>query len=232
VGDVTVVACGVLAVLGLALVCFGAVRRSRTLVVAGVALLLGLAGAWTLGLYGAVLGLVAFALLRRGRAKASVGAALALTLIPCAMFGQTTSSAREEVVWHWFGSCAGSDSLFLEVRLDGASVYSATFPICHERRRDIKPEPQQRLLTFRFVGVPHRFRPQSRKTEIQAIDGAVWEAGDQQTAIQLGVAFAAGDEALLNMHHVASASFPSRSERVRGLVITTRPVRSDHAPPK
>jgi hypothetical protein len=56
VGDVTVVAFGVLTLVGLALVGFGALRRARILLVAGSGLLLALAGAWTLGLPGAAVG--------------------------------------------------------------------------------------------------------------------------------------------------------------------------------
>jgi hypothetical protein len=71
VGDVTVVAFGIVALIGLALVGFGALRRVRTLVIAGAALLLGLAGSWVLGLPGGVLGLVPLAFLRRGHQDAS-----------------------------------------------------------------------------------------------------------------------------------------------------------------
>ena len=66
-GDVTVVAFGLVALIGLALVGFGALRRLRTLMILGTALLLGLAGAWALGLPGGALGLIALAFLRRGR---------------------------------------------------------------------------------------------------------------------------------------------------------------------
>ena len=64
-GDVTVTAFGILALLGLVLVVVGAVRGTRIPLVAGAALLLALAGAWVVGLPGAALGLVALAFLRR-----------------------------------------------------------------------------------------------------------------------------------------------------------------------
>lgn len=66
-GDVTVVAFGVLTLVGLALVGFGALRRTRILLAAGSGLLLALAGAWTLGLPGAAVGMVALVFLRRRR---------------------------------------------------------------------------------------------------------------------------------------------------------------------
>src|SRR5437773_12266338 len=83
--------------------------------------------------------------------------ALVLALVPVSASGQASTSARDEVVWHWFGDCAGGDSLVLEVTLDGRSIYGSTFPICRLRRGAIKPEPQQRLLQLRFNGVPRRF---------------------------------------------------------------------------
>ena len=143
--------------------------------------------------------------------------------MPVSASGQ--GSARNEIVWHWFGTCAGSDSLALEVSLDGKQVYAATFPICKLRRSQIKPDRQQRLLAFRFDAVPRRFGPRSRVADMRPIDGNVWEAGGEGQAIQLGVSFAAEDQVLMNMHLVASVDVPSRTERIRGVVITTRPVR-------
>lgn len=66
-GDVTVAAFGVLALAGLSFLLFGAFARSRNVMVAGAALLLGLCGAWVAGLPGAAVGLVALVFLRRQR---------------------------------------------------------------------------------------------------------------------------------------------------------------------
>jgi hypothetical protein len=65
VGDVTVTAFGVLALLGLVLAGVGAVRGARILLVVGTGVLLALVGAWVVGLPGAALGLVALAFWRR-----------------------------------------------------------------------------------------------------------------------------------------------------------------------
>ena len=160
-------------------------------------------------------------------------AALALVLLPVSVSGQAPTAAPDEVVWHWFGDCLSSDSLVLEVSLDGTSLYSSAFPICQARRAEITPEPQQRILEFRFDAVPRRFGPRSRATATQPIDANVWEAGGERHAIVLGVSFATEHQVLLNAHHVARADAASRSERVRGLVITTRPVRrGDRTPLK
>lgn len=64
-GDVTVTAFGVLALLGLVLAGVGAVRGARGPLVAGAGLLLALIGAWVVGLPGAAVGLVALAFWRR-----------------------------------------------------------------------------------------------------------------------------------------------------------------------
>lgn len=64
-GDVTVTAFAVLALLGLALAGVGLVRGARIPLVVGAGLLLALAGAWVGGLPGVALGLVALACLRR-----------------------------------------------------------------------------------------------------------------------------------------------------------------------
>jgi hypothetical protein len=65
VGDVTVTAFGILALLGLVLVGVGGVRGARIPLVAGVGLLLALGGAWVVGLPGVALGLIALAFWRR-----------------------------------------------------------------------------------------------------------------------------------------------------------------------
>lgn len=64
-GEVTVTAFGILALLGLVLVGIGAVRGARIPLVAGTGLLLAIAGAWVVGLPGVALGLVALAFWRR-----------------------------------------------------------------------------------------------------------------------------------------------------------------------
>jgi hypothetical protein len=66
----TVAAFGALALLGLALVGFGAVRRARIPLVAGRGLLLTFAGAWVVGLPGVALGVVALGFWRRKRSDA------------------------------------------------------------------------------------------------------------------------------------------------------------------
>src|ERR1700674_3271862 len=147
--------------------------------------------------------------------------ALAFALMPGSVTAQAPTSARDEVVWHWVGTCGRSDSLASNVSLDGKPVYTSTFPICRQRRADIKPDRQQRLLQFRFAGVPRRFGVRSRAAGIQLIEGNVWETGGERHAILLGVSLAAGDQVLMNLHLVASTDGASRSEGPRGFVITT-----------
>jgi len=65
-GEPVVVGFAVLAVVGLALVLLGAVRRANNLMAVGSAILLAIAGAWMLGPAGTMVGLLAFGFLRRG----------------------------------------------------------------------------------------------------------------------------------------------------------------------
>lgn len=69
-GEVVVFAYGVAALVGLALLAVGAFRRSRTAMVVGSAILLALAGAWTLGPTGALAGVIALGFWRPGRSRA------------------------------------------------------------------------------------------------------------------------------------------------------------------
>jgi hypothetical protein len=65
VGDVTLLAFGLLGLLGLILIAAGTLCSSRLLVVLGGGLLLGLAGAWIAGLPAAAIGLIPLAFLRQ-----------------------------------------------------------------------------------------------------------------------------------------------------------------------
>jgi hypothetical protein len=152
-------------------------------------------------------------------------AVLALALMPISLSGQVRGAARDEVVWHWFSVCASGDSLALEVRVDGKDVYTSAFPICQLRRGDIKPEPQQRLIAFRFDAAPRRFGTRNPSTATQPITGNIWEARRQRDVLRLGVSFATEHQVLMNTVHVARIDAAARSEYIRGLVITTRPVR-------
>jgi hypothetical protein len=152
-------------------------------------------------------------------------AVLALALFPVSVSAQAPRPAGADVVWHWYGGCAGSDSLVLEVNFDDQPIYATTFPICQVRRSQIKPEPQQRFLVFRFDAVPHRFRAPERGTDPRPITGTIWEVRGEPRAILFGVSFATEDKVLLNTRHEAPARSATRTVRVRGLVITTRPVR-------
>jgi len=71
VGDLAVVVFGLLGLAALVLLGLGSARRSRTLTVAGAALLVALAGAWVFGPLGAATGLVALTFLKRPRTEPS-----------------------------------------------------------------------------------------------------------------------------------------------------------------
>jgi hypothetical protein len=71
VGDITALVFGGLTLVGLALVGFGVLRRSRILLIGGSGVMLAIAGAWMLGLLGAAVGAVALGFLRRKRSDVS-----------------------------------------------------------------------------------------------------------------------------------------------------------------
>ena len=76
------------------------------------------------------------------------------------------------------------------------------------RRSQIKPEPQQRFLSFEFVALPRRFRAGNKEPEPVPIRGAIWETDGDATSIQLGVQFAMEGLSLLNAHHPARIAGP------------------------
>lgn len=172
----------------------------------------------------------------RGRVRLlSPAVGLAIALLPASAAGQTSSAGRSDIVWHWYGECAGSDSLLLEIKFDGKDLYATTVPVCKVRRGQIKPEPEQRLIKVRFTALPRRFRASNKEPAPVPITCSIWESRGDGNSIRFGVQFATKDESLLNTNHPARIDIPTRTERVRGFVIDTRPVRrSDKkpAPPK
>ena len=66
-GDVTLLAFGLITLVALTLIGVGAFRRSRVLIIVGATLLLALAGLWVLGLLGATGGLLPLVFLKRRR---------------------------------------------------------------------------------------------------------------------------------------------------------------------
>jgi len=149
---------------------------------------------------------------------------LLLLALPVAAAGQESAHpSKDEVVWHWFGTCAGRDSLVLEVTLDGQPLYKSQFLVCKQRRGDIKPTPEQRILEFTFSAAPNRFRYGAEKT-VQPVTAAIWEAGMRADAVRLGIQFSTDKQVLMNAIHQARPQGTARSEQVRGLVIITKPV--------
>ena len=149
-----------------------------------------------------------------------MGVGLAAVLAPAALRGQ--AAPPQQVVWLWFGDCAPSTSMALDVTFEGKPVYQATFPICQRRRSDIKHEPQQRIIEFQFTAPPARFRAHAG-LEPRTIRADIWEDGLKPDSLLLGLSFTTGDSVLLNTTHLARPRAASRSERARGLVIITRP---------
>ena len=154
-------------------------------------------------------------------------AAIVLLLaLPVALVAQSEGSSRpspSEVVWHWFGTCSGRDSLVLEVTFDGQPLYKSQFLVCKQRRGDIKPDPQQRILEFTLNAAPNRFRAGSEKN-VQPISAAIWELGTRPEGPRLGIQFASEKQVLMNATHQARALGTARSEWIRGLVLVTHPV--------
>ena len=63
-GEVTLVAFGMVTIIGLGMLLVGALRRTRRWIVLGAAILLAVAGAWTIGLIGILAGVVALPFLK------------------------------------------------------------------------------------------------------------------------------------------------------------------------
>ena len=111
-------------------------------------------------------------------------------------------AAAGGAVWHMSPECRTADSLRIEVRLNGRTLFSAPVGVCLAR---LGQGPKENVLTFTFRARPDLFGRRFRGRGAQEIEGNIWKAGGETDGMLLGVSFMT-DRVLLNTLHVAFSS--------------------------
>lgn len=163
----------------------------------------------------------------RGRAALlGVGIAAALALALAASASRPPQAGR---VWFWFKSCGGP-RMTLQVRLDGATIFGSSFPICKGKRSSISRAVRKKHLNFTFK--PSRaivwkgYRDSDNTSRPgQAIKGSIWLAGSDPDDLVLGLVFMTRNSIYMNTIHIAHPGKRDQTEIEPGLAVTTYPAK-------
>lgn len=132
----------------------------------------------------------------------------------------------DEVVWHWYAQCTDARPVKVEVTLNGKLEYQTSFEVCHMPRSSIVPDSPQRILQFNLRS---KARSLFGERKGENLEGSIWEAGEDQSDLVLGVSFADNKRVWCNTLHIVNPEVPTKSNLAHGLVIKTLPAgRSGH----
>lgn len=152
------------------------------------------------------------------------GTIAALT-VAAVMFGSGPARSQpprpDDMVWHWFGTCREGKTMLVEVLFDGKRVFTSSFPLCLMRRARTESEPKHDNLPFFFKAPARIFGAEFASLGTTQIDGNLWEAGNEQDRVLLGVSFTAKDHIFLDTVYPASARAASQAELADRLIIRT-----------
>jgi len=139
------------------------------------------------------------------------------------------AAAQEGPVWSWFATCGGP-AMAIEVRLDGATICKAEFPVCHADRERVESQGQW-IGKIRFSFSPSRsiiwkgYRDTTDITKAgQVLKADLWQAGADPDDLLIGVSFSDQNTIYMNTIHIAHPTRRDESEIAKGLTVVTYPL--------
>jgi hypothetical protein len=129
-------------------------------------------------------------------------------------------SPTNDVVWHWYAHCTSAKQIETDIIFHRRKIYSVVFPVCHMSRGAIIPENTQRTLIFE---ISDRRESLFGERLGEHLEGNIWEAGEDEDAVLLGVSIAGPKRIWCNTIHVLDPGKPSEMFLAKGLLIRTRP---------
>jgi len=141
----------------------------------------------------------------------------------------SAATSAPDSAWSW-NVCCGASALFIEIRLDGRSMYHTVVPICRAHWSE-----QRRALDS--PGVSFSFRPSRaivwhgyRDREDVAPAGAplaieLWQASADGNSLMLSITASDATTKAIYMKtvHVANVNKDSATDIARGLTLFSRP---------
>jgi hypothetical protein len=128
--------------------------------------------------------------------------------------------ARDNAVWHWFGTCADEKSMSLEISLNRKSIFKSSFPICKMRRSKVASGLTPRHLTFSLANENRSYFGEAKG---ETLEGNIWESGTDPDDIILGLSIETKTQTWLHTLLVVEPDKPSRFLLGKGLVVTIHP---------
>jgi hypothetical protein len=141
--------------------------------------------------------------------------------------GSTRLALAEGPVWFWFSTCGGP-SMTVEVKLDAATLFKGSFPICRAHRSSSHSQGQTSRLEFSFrsereiVWGPYRYESERTKPGLR-FECDLWQAGADPDALLIGVSFLHDGRIDMNTLHVMTPGEKNQTAVADGLVILTYP---------
>ena len=141
-----------------------------------------------------------------------------------------TAPATSEPVWSWFATCGGP-TMAVDVHVQGRVIQKLTVPICREGGTG-RSSQGQRAGRIDFAFRPQRsinwvgYRDRDDQTPAgQVLEGSLWQAGAEPSALVIGVSFKTADRILMNTIHIAYPDRRAESTITEGVTMATYPVR-------
>ncbi len=157
--------------------------------------------------------------------------AASLVLASMSVVASAQHAQHDDTVWVWNARCDHPTKIALQVRLDGAAVYRSSLPICRWGSSFEKGQA-----TFRFTPRRSLVWYGYRSDEGDSIrdvgdttaantpfEIALWQAGGETDAIELGFQAVARDGLHMNSIHVLWPTKRSATTMAPGLVLETWP---------
>jgi hypothetical protein len=146
--------------------------------------------------------------------------------------GAMSLQAQEhDTVWVWNPRCRSPTIIAIRVRLDAATVYRGSIPICRWERRFEKGKARFRFTPRRpLVWYGYRSDEGTSAGDVGDTTAAntpveidLWQAGGETDGIELGFTALANDSLHMNSIHVLSPTKPRATTMAPGLVLETWP---------
>jgi len=134
-------------------------------------------------------------------------------------------------VWVWNARCDHPTMIAIQVRLDGAALYRSSLPICRWGRSFEKGQATLRFTPRRsLIWYGYRSDEGDSTTDVgdttaanTPFEIALWQAGGETDAIELGFQAVARDGLHMNSIHMLWPTKRSATTMAAGLVLETWP---------
>ena len=156
---------------------------------------------------------------------------LGLAVAAAVLWAAGLPAQEHGAVWVWNAECHNPLIIALRVRLDNATLYRRSIPICRWQREREKGKSSFRF-TPRRVLVWYGYRSAEGDSTKDSGDTTaagtpfeidLWQAGGEVDAIELGVTASAPDGLHMNTIHVLQPGARSETTLAPGLVLETWP---------